>query len=69
MKVTTIKEALDVSKFKANKLNECLLTFEMAINEKYVKKSKSVTFKADVEDDNDELEGDAMKSLLTGRYD
>lgn len=59
MKVTTIEEAQDVSKLMVNDLTESLLTFEMEINHKFEKISKSVAFKVDIEENDNHLEGDA----------
>lgn len=42
----------------------CLLNFETTINDKYEKKIKSVVFKADVEEDDDQLEGNADENLI-----
>lgn len=64
MKVTTIEEAQDIIKSKVDELIGSLLTFEMVIKVKYDKQSKSVAFKVDVADGDDQLEGDADETLI-----
>lgn len=58
MKVTAIQEAHDISYIKVKKLIISLLTFEMAIYEEFKKKSKGVSFKADMEDSKEQEEKD-----------
>lgn len=58
MKATTIEETQHVSKLKLDELIGSLLTFEMEINDKSEKKSKSVVFKTEVKEHNDQLEDD-----------
>lgn len=53
MKVKTIEKVQDASKMKVDMLIGTLLTFEMAINDKLEKKSKSVAFNIDGEECDD----------------
>lgn len=63
MKFTSIEEAQDVSIIKVDELIDSILTFEMKINEKHEKNNKSVSFKFDVEEDENHVEEDIDDNL------
>ncbi|MCI53353.1 gag-pol polyprotein [Trifolium medium] len=50
MKVTTIKEAQDISSTKVDELVGSLQTFELAVSDMTEKKSKSITFVSNTDD-------------------
>lgn len=64
MKVTTIEEAQDICTIEFDEIIGFLLTFEMATNDKYEKRNKSVASKADVEDDEEQVEEDIDVNLI-----
>lgn len=64
MKVKTIEKVQDASKMKVDMLIGTLLTFEMAINDKLEKKSKSVAFNIDGEKCDDQVEGGTDENLI-----
>lgn len=56
MKLTTIDETQDIGTIKVDERIGSFLTFEMTINDKYKNKNKGITFKYDVESDNEHVE-------------
>ncbi|XP_057432974.1 uncharacterized protein LOC130725802 [Lotus japonicus] len=56
MKVTTIDEAQDISSIKVDELIGSLQTFEMSLNDMPEKKSKSIAFMSNVDEDQSDQE-------------
>ena len=54
MKVTSIKEAQDINNMKMDEHVGSLQTFELSINERSEKKSKSIAFKSITEEKDEE---------------
>jgi hypothetical protein len=58
MKVTTIKEAQDITRMKVEELIGSLQTFEMAINDQPEKKNKGISLLSNTYDDQTEVDLD-----------
>lgn len=63
LRVISIKKAQDASTNKVDELIGFLPALEIAANDKHEKKNKNVTFKADVEDDEEQVEEDSDDNL------
>jgi hypothetical protein len=64
MKVTTIEEAQDIATLKVEELIGSLLTYEIAINERTDKKTKSMAFVTNAEDEDAQGYLDTEESII-----
>lgn len=62
MKVTSIEESLYATIMKVDELIRSLVTFKMVIDDKLEKKSKSVAFKTDDEECDNQIKVMLMKT-------
>ncbi|XP_050908832.1 uncharacterized protein LOC127122559 [Lathyrus oleraceus] len=72
MKIITIKEAQEICNVRVDELIGSLQTFELAINDRFGKKNKSITFISNIEDEEDQCdldtnEGISNATVLPGR--
>ncbi|MCH98734.1 gag-pol polyprotein [Trifolium medium] len=63
IKVTSIEEAQDISNMKVDELVGSLQTFELTINERSEKKTKSIVFVSNADDEELENDMDANESI------
>jgi hypothetical protein len=63
MKVTTIEEAQDISNMKVDELKGSLQTFELAINDRYEKKKKSIAFVSNTNEEDVQCEMETDESI------
>lgn len=68
MKVTTIEKAQDLSSIKVDEVISSLQIFEMALNDMYEKKNKSINFVSNTEENEDQGEESLSGAIaLVGR--
>jgi hypothetical protein len=64
MKVTSIEEAQDIDSMQVDELIGSLQTYELTLNEKYVKKHKYIEFVSNINGDDDHTEVDMGEEVL-----